>query len=62
MLIYDINVISFEKKEVLTLVVQNRFLPGMDSVRVQNDITLLCLLALIFLKLLDPWTSIHSCC
>ena len=43
MLIYDINVISFEKKEVLTLVVQNRFLPGMDSVRVQNDITLLCL-------------------
>ena len=28
----------------------------------RRNITLLCLLALIFLKLLDPWTSIHSCC
>ena len=43
MLIYDIAVISFQKKEIFTLIIQHRLLTVMNPVSIHDNIALLSL-------------------
>ena len=40
MLINNIGVTSFQKKEIPAFIIQGQLLPRMDAVRIQDDITL----------------------